>query len=254
MGYESVRRLTHECLLPALERLTVVVSRLRGLSKFQFPGVMLGLLTRDLDNTIDTTNSLQLVAHHVLIASASELRQFKAFSVWLHEEVQNQTTDSSNVEAAEKDANFDYIMTLDYIEGAMKRSQLLSFFEIDPQSDHPGDWDLTAEGGSLFEIYQREITAGQQNELFAKRLPRLDGLIKHLSDQCTTIFNSIAETQRRNVRFGPPIDLATEISTCLDMRILALVRLLPINLLDHLLIIWQCSRPKSWEGMSHMSS
>ncbi|KAK3168298.1 hypothetical protein OEA41_004745 [Lepraria neglecta] len=219
-GYESVRRLAHENLLPALERFAVIVSRLRGLSKFQVSNVTLGLSTQDLDNILDTVNCLQLVGHRILIASGSELRQFQAFSAWLRQEIENQSTDASSTDSPEKDTNVDHASTLEYIQGAMTQSELTRFFDLEGNTDQSLQWDLKAEGRSLFELYKRELKLDNKDDPATKRLPAFDALLKHLDTQCNAVFSSIAETQKRNVRFGSPTSLGVGTPACMDMRML----------------------------------
>ena len=202
----------------------MLVSRLRGLSKFQPSNVMLGLSTQELDIIIDTVNCLQLVAHQVLIISGSELRQFMAFSSWLRQEIDVQASDTISVEGVDKEPDIDYASTLQYIEGAMMRSDLTKFFELEPQNSQNLQWELELEGRSLFQLYRKDFGNSMGQEVSSKRLPRLDALIDHLDTQCTAVFSSIAETQRRNVRFGTPVSLGNGISTSMDLRMILEVR------------------------------
>jgi anaphase-promoting complex subunit 4 len=64
-GYENIRRLTHENLLPALERSQVLISRLVGLSKFHKLSDVLGLDTPKLKGIVETLDCLQLLAHRI---------------------------------------------------------------------------------------------------------------------------------------------------------------------------------------------
>ena len=219
-GYENVRRLAHENLLPALERFTLLVSRLRGLSRFQLSNANLGLSTEEFDNVLDTVNCLQLMAHQILITSGSELRQFLAFSVWLRQEIDNQASDANVVESPEKDVNVDHASTLEYIQGAMTHSQLGGLFSLEAGAEEKPLWDLAAEGRSLFELYKRGLQNASREHFSASRLPTFDALMKHLDIQCNTIFNRIAETQRRSVRFGAPVYLQNGVPSCSDMRML----------------------------------
>jgi len=219
-GYESVRRLAHESLLPALERFTVIVSRLRGLSKFHVSNVTLGLSTQELDNMLDTVNCLQLVTHRILITAGTELRQFQAFSGWLRQEIDSQSTDASSSETTEKDINVDHASTLEYIHGPMLQSGLIEFLYMEQQEEYPLQWKLAAEGRSLLELYKQEHKNTIKGRPSGKRLPGLDALIGHLNIQCETVFNRIAETQRRNVRFGAPVSLGVGLPLCMDMRTL----------------------------------
>lgn len=217
-GYENVRRLTHEHLLPSLERCVVLVSRLRGLSRHQISNVTLGLSTQSLDKVIDTVNCLQLLAHHVLIASGAELRQFLAFSAWLRHEIDTQTMDASTPDNNDDDTDVDYVSTLEYIQGAMTQSRLQLFFGLQETAEKIPQWDLDADGTSLFDLYKRELKCQSVESLAVKRLAGLDTLISHLHTLCNGIFSSIAETQRRNVRFGSPISLGSGVPTCMDAK------------------------------------
>lgn len=196
------------------------MSRLRGLSRFQLSNADLGLSTQEFDNVLDTLSCLQLMAHQILITSGSELRQFLAFSVWLRQEMDIQASDASVAASAEKDVNVDHASTLEYIQGAMTQSQLNSFFNLEAHAEEEPPWDLAAEGRSLFELYKRGLQNASREDSSANRLPPLDALMKHLDTQCNAIFNGIAETQRRSVRFGAPVYLQKGVPACMDMRML----------------------------------
>ncbi len=214
-------------MIPALERFCVLVSRLRGLSRFQDSNATLGLSTQELDNILDTVNCVQLLAHHILICAGSELRQFAAFSAWLRQEIELQSADASSTsvnEAADKDFNIDHTSTLEYIQGAMMQSQLVSYLDMQSQGDRKPQWDLSAEGRSLFDAYKRELKDLSKGIIMQKQLPGLEELISHLDSQCNLVFARIAETQRRNVRLGTPISLGTYIPVCMDLRIIIEVR------------------------------
>lgn len=221
-GYENLRRLTHENLLPSLDRFSVLISRLRGLSRFQDANYALGLFTLELDNILDSVNTLQLMAHNILISICSELQQFYAFSSWLRQEIENQATDPTSAtaqEAAEKDTSVDYGNTLEYIQGAMKESRLLEL--LGNRDDHRPKWDLDAEGRSLYQLYKKEVSELNKGASAQKQLPGLDDLIAHLEKKCGLMFGRIAETQRRNVRFGPSIQVGQGIPDCMDMRMVS---------------------------------
>ena len=212
-----MRRLAHENLLPALEKLNVLVSRLRGLSRFQLSNANLGLSTVEFDNVLDTVNCLQLMAHQILITSGSELRQFLAFSAWLRDAIDVQASDASVAESAEKDIDLDYASTLDYIQGAMTQSQLFSFFNLESRAEEKNPWDLAAEGRSLFELYRQGLQNANTRDSSTRKLPTLNALMKHLDTQCNAIFIRIAEMQRRSVRFGAPVYLQQGVPSCVDM-------------------------------------
>ena len=186
--------------------------------------MMLGLSTRDLDNVLDTVNCLQLIAHRILIAANTEFRQFQAFSEWLRQEIDTQAADLGSSDNTEKDTSIDHARTLEYIQGPMTQSQLVRLFNMRSPEDAGLQWELAAEGRSLFELYKKEYKSTASDGVPAKQLPGLDEMINHLDSQCEIIFSKIAETQRRNVRFGDPIAIGSGIPTCMDMTTLSEVR------------------------------
>ncbi|KAL8930034.1 MAG: hypothetical protein Q9172_000119 [Xanthocarpia lactea] len=179
IGYESVRRLTHENLLPALDRLSVLISRLR----------------------------------------VSELHQFAAFSTWLRHEIEKQAADPTSASAqeiAEKDMSFDHSSILEYIQGAMQHTQMLAYTANEGDGGHPGD--LEAEGGLLFELYKKQMNNESSGPRSQRRLPGIAGLIEHFEKQSGVFFEHISETQRRNVQIGVPTSLGVGDPTCADAR------------------------------------
>ena len=187
--------------------------------------MVLGLSTLELDNIMDTINCLQLLVHRVLIFAGFELRQFLAFSTWLRQEIEIQSTDPPSHESNEKDVHVDHASTLEYIRGAMLHSRLNEYFNNDVQSDKRSEWDLAAQGRSLYELYKRELKGPSTDAPGEKQLPGLGALIAHLDAQCNLVFARISETQRRNVRFGSLIPLGNGVPACMDMKMLVEVRI-----------------------------
>ncbi|KAL8789954.1 MAG: hypothetical protein Q9213_000840 [Squamulea squamosa] len=218
LGYENVRRLTHESLLPALDRLSVLISRLRGLSRFPSSDFSLGLSTLELNNMLDSVNCLQLLAHQLLKCAVSELQQFSAFSTWLRHEIEKQSADPTSVsaqEVAEKDVSFDHSSILEYIQGAMQRTQLLAYTASEIDGGRP--WDLELEGGRLFELYKNHMNSVSSGFRLRRRLPGLDDLVKRFEKQSGIFFEYISETQRRSIGVGVPISLGAGDPACADM-------------------------------------
>ena len=208
-----------------MERLSVLISRLRGLSRFQESTGPLGLVFQELEDVFDTVNCLQLLAHNILISAGSELRQFSAFSAWLRQEIETQATDPLSLsadEATEKDTMLDYASILDYIQGAMLQSRLIELLNIQPETDERPSWDLATEGRSIYNAYKRDLKTFSKGSLPEKKPPGLATLVTRLESQCQIIFTRIAETQKRKVRFGDPICLEKDAgaSKCYDMRML----------------------------------
>ena len=222
-GYENIGRLVHENLLPALQRFMVLVSRLRGLSRFQESITELGLGTEELDHMLDTVNCLQLLAHSVLISVGSERRQFPAFSVWLKQEIETQgtTTSPPSDDSLEQDLMLDHALILEYIQGAMLQSRLGEFFAIQPDSDERPDWISVDENVAIYDSFKREIKLCNQGLRPERKLAGLDTLITRLGKQSTTLFHNISEAQKRKVRCGELIALGKGKIRNVDMKVIS---------------------------------
>jgi anaphase-promoting complex subunit 4 len=208
-GYENIRRLVHENLMPAMQRFAVLVSRLRGLARFQENMTNMGLSTAEQDRVLDTLNCLQLLARFILITADNELHSFTAFALWLKTEIEIQGTSSSSAEdAAEQDRMLDYATVLEYIQGPMLRSELVELFAIQSETDARRLWDPVSEDVSMYEPYKVEVKACvEKRTLPEKRFPGLEALLARLDKQCKGVFEKIAEAQARKVKFGLPIRL-----------------------------------------------
>ncbi|KAL5338495.1 anaphase-promoting complex, cyclosome, subunit 4-domain-containing protein [Aspergillus crustosus] len=219
-GYENIRRLTHECLLPALERCEVLLSRLIGLSKFQKLSEVLGLETSDLNAIIETLDCLHLLAHHIIITTNEELTQFHSFSRWLRHQIDILSADPESQtleELMEKTDLVEYPQTLKYIRGALTKSSLRNFIQQSPMigsarpTSSSGDkWAPT--GGhnrSFYDTFKKLLD--QQGQVAADanpvELPKLNNLTRRLGLQYERVFSQIAVTQKRGILHRVPLDL-----------------------------------------------
>ncbi|KAL1953234.1 hypothetical protein VTO42DRAFT_3376 [Malbranchea cinnamomea] len=214
-GYESIQRLLHMCLLPALERCGVILSRLIGLSKYHRLSPVLGLETKHLKECQETVDCLNLMAHKLLIHCRRESREFGAFSKWLRHEVDLQTADPlSNTaeEEMEKSDTIDYVQTMNYVRGAMTRSALLSFIRPAQPDSEQGQASLSNErDGSFYESFKNTLRQQDQNKSDEHtNLPTLRDLITRLKTQCDKVFKQIAETQKRGVLHRSPLRLSSD--------------------------------------------
>ena len=83
------------------------------------------------------------------------------------------------------------------------------------------------EGVSMYAKYKRDIVNRDGGAQPDQRLLDLRDLTHALEVQSSVVFEQIAEAQKRNVLFGPPIQLGPELDGIpMDMRMLYEVRLL----------------------------
>ncbi|OKL64108.1 hypothetical protein UA08_01046 [Talaromyces atroroseus] len=214
-GYENVRRLTHECLLPALGRCEVLLSRLIGISKFQKLNHILGLETPDLQEVVGTLDCLHLLSHSILTKSSRELFQFTEFAKWLRHEIDIQGAEPMSQtleELVEKSDFIDHATTLDYIEGALTKSSLRRYISSGPKSTPAStESKKTASSEGNLSYYQafKDMLAAEENEhsrdyknkteTSRPDLPKLNDLIARLELQCGKVFGQIALTQKRSI-------------------------------------------------------
>jgi anaphase-promoting complex subunit 4 len=221
--------LTHECLLPALERCAVLLSRLQGLSKFQNSGQLLGLGTTQIVDCLALVDCLNLLGHQLLLQSGRELRQFICFAKWLRQEIDLQAADPTSSSAddnLERNENTDYAQVLDYIQGAMTKSVLLKFFEVSPADSV---LRLATDDGSGTTLYYeyKEALEDNRNAFRADGIQsvRLNDFTSNLGSRCEKVFSQIAETQKRSILVSSPLRLSEDsdsslidMKMCLDVR------------------------------------
>ena len=200
VGLETMRRLVHECLLPALERFEVVLLRLEGLSRFQKSAQVLGLDTKALLLVRDTADCMNLLAHDLLKVVGKELQEFGAFLKWirLEAEVQGLERDSERAEELREGSDsIEYRTVLDYISGPLNGSAILNFIKPTGSSmSAPDDiWRASKDDSSF---YGNFISIRKSNTS-PDKMPKLDDLIRRLKGQCGIVFDHIADTLRKSV-------------------------------------------------------
>ncbi|KAL4893762.1 anaphase-promoting complex, cyclosome, subunit 4-domain-containing protein [Aspergillus ambiguus] len=218
-GYENVRRLAHECLLPALERCEVLLSRLIGLSKFHKLSDVLGLETSDLNAIVETLDCLHLLAHQILIHTNEELCQFGSFSRWLRHEIDLQSAEPMSQtleELMEKTDLVEYPQTLKYIRGALTQSTLRNFIQQLPMMGQPrpppassDKWAPTGHDRSFYDTFKKLLEHQVQGagDEHPGETPKLNDLTRRLGLQFEKVFGQIALTQRRGILHRSPLTL-----------------------------------------------
>ena len=201
VGLETMRRIMHECLLPALERCQVVLSRLEGMSRFHKAAVVLGLDTKTLTSVRDTVDCLNLLSHDLLKVVGKEIHEFTAFLKWIRLECEIQGLEVGSERAEELREGSDaieYRVVLDYVSGAMCRSGTLKYVR---QTVAGKDTDTSStsiqpkDDTDYCEAYKK----ARRSPEAATMLPKLDDLITRLKRQCALVFDKIAETLRKSI-------------------------------------------------------
>lgn len=220
-GLESVRRLVHECLLPALERCQVVLSRLEGLSRFAKSAQVLGLNTQNLRKVTDTVSCLNLLGHYLLKTVGKEIKQFTAFIKWLRLEVDIQGLERENAggpgserldETCLRRDELDARTVLDYLQEVLGKSGVGAFLRpsVDARGsslDGPSyDWSQNRADVGFYDVFKKLLKMRTEP---GKR-PDLDDLLRRLHGQAETVFNEIAQTLSKSILHSKVCTLSSD--------------------------------------------
>ncbi|TVY29164.1 Anaphase-promoting complex subunit [Lachnellula hyalina] len=206
-GLESLKRLVHENMLPALERCSVILSRFSGIAKFQGPNDTVGFSSQQISLIIDTVACLHLIGSKILIQVVDELELFGAFSSWLRFEIDRLASDASTSpkdDELEKEATIDHSKVLLYLQNCMTASPLEVCLGDCTSEDYNHGWNQADQGLPMFDLLDKQLQKQEKGLSYMKPLPRVELLCKYLSMQAKTIFGQIAEAEKRNVLLGYP--------------------------------------------------
>ncbi|EHK18259.1 uncharacterized protein TRIVIDRAFT_47402 [Trichoderma virens Gv29-8] len=208
-GLEALRSLVHQHLLPALERCSIILSRLRGLARFYSDREDIGLSIPNLNRVLDIVSCLTLVGHKVLIYTMDELQHFAAFSAWLRFQIdQLGGPSTANEELTDKEAMMDHSKVLTYIERYLTNSPLDIFLNDIAKEDYDSDWKFIDDGPMPLDVLDKQLKKLEAGQPGMKALPHVDFLVNYATSWSNKIFGSIAEAKRRSVRFGKPVKMS----------------------------------------------
>ncbi|KAH6890369.1 anaphase-promoting complex, cyclosome, subunit 4-domain-containing protein [Thelonectria olida] len=208
-GLENLRNLVHEHFLPALDRCSIILSRLKGLAQFYDDRDDIGFTVAQINRVTDIISCLSLIGHKVLIIVMDELDHFSSFSTWLRFEIDRlaSSTSSMREELDEKEATIDHGKVLTYIETYLVESPLKIFFDETSKEDHDTDLAHIGDGPNLLDELDTQIKKFENGQPHMKALPHVDFLVDYMTTWSSRIFEGIAEAKKRSVRFGNPIKL-----------------------------------------------
>jgi anaphase-promoting complex subunit 4 len=194
-------------MLPALQRAAIILSRLRGIARFEERNNDIGFTTAQITKLIDIVQSLYAVSYKILRLVMKELILFAKFSSWLRLEIDRLASSTMSDELLERQANVDFPKVLKYIKGHLTTSPMGIFFDDVEREDFNDSWDKVDDGASLREMLEKQIKRYQTGQPYMKALPRLELLVDYMTSRSGFVLQAIAETQRRRVRFAPATQL-----------------------------------------------
>ncbi|RFU31034.1 hypothetical protein B7463_g5333, partial [Scytalidium lignicola] len=219
-GLENLKKLVHENMLPALERCSVILSRLTGVAKFQGPYDSLGFTSRQISQLVDVVACLHLISSKILNQVIHELDLFVSFSAWLHYEIGRLSAENSNTdEEAEEESTINHGKVLLYIQTCMMSSPLSIYLSgIKADDSHNGEPDVE-QGLPLFDLVHEQLQRQENGLSYTQEYPQLEFLCSYLFQQASSVFDQIAAAEKRNVLFGDTRVIgATQPDGVMDMR------------------------------------
>ncbi|KIE00341.1 WD40/YVTN repeat-like-containing domain protein, partial [Metarhizium majus ARSEF 297] len=198
-GLENLRSLVHENFLPALERCTIILSRLRGLAQFYDDRDDIGYSVTQTSRLLDIIACLGLVGHKILSNVMDELEHFNAFSTWLRFQIDRQASSSTTAdELTEKEATMDTSKVLTYIENYLTHSPLDVYFDQVSEEDWQADFDHIEDGVGILPILDAQLKKQESGQASRKALPHVDFLVSYVTTSSSRIFKDIAEATKRS--------------------------------------------------------
>ncbi|KAK7990752.1 Anaphase-promoting complex component Cut20/Apc4 [Apiospora arundinis] len=209
-GLEGLRALVHENFLPSLERIALILSRLLGIARFHDSKNDLGFTAAQVTKVMDIVSCLMLVGNKILLLVMEELELFHSFSTWLRFEIDRLASSTISEELSEKEATMEHGKILTYIQQYMKSSPLKAYLSSVSPDDSGRDRKQAEDGSSVLEMLDKQIRCQELGQAESGVLPQVEFLVTYLVDKASTVFNGIAEAERRSVRFGQPTKLELE--------------------------------------------
>lgn len=226
---ELVRRGVSECVLPCIERMYFVLSRLEGLSRFGKSRKVLGLDEEMIGGVRGTVDVISLVSNDLLKTVGDELRAFETFMKWFRGEVEVQGLEIGSERREELSAQradeIDVRAVLGYVDGGLARSNVLNFLKGDLKDEKSAfmaqvDEDDEGQFYERYKILRRK--AIEKKKTRDAQLPKLDELVERLKGQCAKVFEQIAATLKKSIRHSHVVNLHADCSPeGIAMRVVA---------------------------------
>ncbi|KAF3933607.1 hypothetical protein ABW19_dt0207714 [Dactylella cylindrospora] len=160
-GYDTLRRLAHEHLLPACDRLIVLLSKLRGLARWTDKDSSLGLDPMDYNKLLDLVSGLMAICHEFIGKVNYELDLFSAFIFWLksaYDEFNSLNEGNAPNPQGQDELPVDTLKVAEFIGKHLQNSILVSYFD-------KSEWTWK-EGENVFQSFTKadaEGTSGAGN-------------------------------------------------------------------------------------------
>ncbi|KAH6121354.1 anaphase-promoting complex subunit 4 [Parastagonospora nodorum] len=215
-GLNAVLAIVHENLVPAIDRCSIIISRLRGLAEFHRDREWIFNTPADFTDLLESLKNLRLLAHTVMLYGAEEKRNFAHFSKWLRFCIDFEATEAesqSRVEMEARDPGVDIMLVLEYIQFGLVKSSLAPYLrEAHGKGEKVG-----------YEDTKRAVEVLKDGGGYREDAVCLENVLGQLREGVKGVLGQVGRWQEGNVRMdtGIVLEEASDEDTPLDMRMVA---------------------------------
>jgi anaphase-promoting complex subunit 4 len=198
--------LIHENLIPALDRCSIVISRLRGLAQFHDRDWIFTSPLSDFSALLEVLKNMRLLAHTTLLYAGEEKRQFHAFSKWLRFCIDFEATEPESQSRAEmegRDPGVDVALVLDYIQFGMTKSDLTPYLRPEAQLD-PKVVGMEARS---YEDTKKAVESLKDGGAFMEEALCLEHVLGHFRAGVTGLLKQVSAWQEGNIQMDAGVVL-----------------------------------------------
>jgi anaphase-promoting complex subunit 4 len=232
-GLATVIQLLHENFLPALDRCSIIISRLKGLAEFHDRDWIFNGPITDFTALLDVLKTMRLLANTTLLYAADEKRYFTSFSKWLRYSIDFEATEpgsQSRTEMESQPPGVDIGIVLEYIQYGMSNSDVRPYLT----SSNEVTGDATDYDGTLKAIEFLRGGGKCKTEALC-----LEKVLLQFGDGVRKLLKQVSRWQENNISMDNGIVLVEgDIGEALDMRMVFEVRSLPHYPIQHIQVLY----------------
>lgn len=194
-------------MLPAIERCTLILSRLSGIARFHEEEDHVGFTNTEITRLVDILSSLNLICHRVLLITMEELELFRVFSSWVRLTIDRVSSTTVPEDLMEKEALLDPAKILRYIERYLVSSPMAIHFAKVPRETWDEDWEHMQDSSGVLDELDKQLKRHEAGGPYMKGLTQMAFVVDFLTAKALDVFKDIAEAEKRSVRFGQAVKL-----------------------------------------------
>ena len=191
--------LLHENFLPALDRCTLVLSRLRSLAQYSPSASIFNIPVPTFTSLLALLKNLRLLAHTIQLYASDEKRQFAVFSKWLRYEIDFEATEpgsQSREEMEGRDPGVDVGALLEYIRFSLTKSDIAPYLKPELELEEK----LRGEAPCSYEETRKAVDLLKQEARYKEQAVCLDHVLRHFREGCSGVFQGISGWQAESTR------------------------------------------------------